>query len=335
MYSCRYLRRIVFEGGHIVDPDQVFLSCVPVFHSPCLVFQFFIQTEMGNSLSVCCILFSFQGEFLCPVCRRLANSVLPALPGEFQKVLKQPNNSSAGSPLAPGSSDKSDEEINLLRLEQGLALLQSAANAAVGVETLKGFNLHKNERMSPNLERVSRVLSKMYFSSRQDKFFESSRVSHSMLMWDVLKYSLLSMEIAARCGRTYVTSTYGLDALYKELESSSGFLLSLLLQIVQSTRGKNSLHVLQRFRGIQNFADSICSAVSMDHNNNTSGPGILFLKFSLLALLRPPHSLLSLAFFVYGYQLFFFALFVSISFVMRNVPLYLHETCYVQSGLLI
>lgn len=194
------------------------------------------------------------------------------MPGEVQKVLKQSNDSSAGSPHAPGFSYKSSEEINLLRLQQGLALLQSAANAAVGVETLKGFPLHKNERMSPNLESVSRILSKMYFSSRQDKFLGSSRVSHPMLMWDVLKYSLLSMEIAARCGRTYMTPIYSLDALYKELESSSGFILSLLLKIVQSTRSKNFIHVLQRFRGIQSFADSICSAVSTDHNN-TDEPG--------------------------------------------------------------
>ncbi|PON76120.1 TFIIE transcription factor [Trema orientale] len=231
----RYLRRIVFEGGHIVDPDQ--------------------------------------GEFLCPVCRRLANSILPALPGESRKVLKQPNNSSEGSLHAPGSLNKSGEEINFLRLKQGLALLQSAANAAVGVKTLGGFCLRKNERMSPNLEPVSRILSKMYYSSKQDKFSGSSRVSHSMLMWDILKYSLLSMETAARCGKTYMTPTYSLDALYKELESSSGFILSLLLKIVQSTRSKNSLHVLQRFKGIQSFADSICSAVSMDHNNNTNGSG--------------------------------------------------------------
>ncbi|TKY66027.1 E3 ubiquitin-protein ligase PRT6 [Spatholobus suberectus] len=46
----RSVRRIVFEGGHIVDPDQ--------------------------------------GEFLCPVCRRLANCVLPTLPGELQKPFK-------------------------------------------------------------------------------------------------------------------------------------------------------------------------------------------------------------------------------------------------------
>ncbi|XP_024031264.1 E3 ubiquitin-protein ligase PRT6 [Morus notabilis] len=233
----RFVRRIVFEGGHIVDPDQ--------------------------------------GEFLCPVCRRLANSILPALPGESQKILKQPHDSSARLPHAPGPSYKSSEEINLLHLHQGLALLQSAANVASSVESLNKCFPHQNYQriIGPNLQPVSRVLSKMYFSSRQDKFLRSLRVSPPLLMWDVLKYSLQSMEIAARCGRTHTTPTYCLDALYKELESSSGFMLSLLLKVVQSTRRENSVLVLQRFGGIQSFAYSICPAGSVDHNGNACGPG--------------------------------------------------------------
>ncbi|KAF4388594.1 hypothetical protein G4B88_021505 [Cannabis sativa] len=237
----RYLRRIVFEGGHIVDPDQ--------------------------------------GEFLCPVCRRLANSILPELPGECQKVLKQPHNPIAGSPDASCSSRKTCEDMSSLHLQQGLALLHSAANVAFGLETLKGVPLDKNERTSPNLEPVTRVLSKMFLSNRQDKLVGSSRINHSMLMWDILKYSLQSMEIAARCGRTYTTPTYDLNVLYKELESSSGFILSLLLKVVQSTQSKNSLHVLQRYRGIQSFADSICSAVSLDHNN-ANEPGCMLHIFN-------------------------------------------------------
>ncbi|KAL5549950.1 hypothetical protein UlMin_000126 [Ulmus minor] len=225
----RYIRRVVFEGGHIVDPDQ--------------------------------------GEFLCPVCRRLANSVLPALPGECHKILRQPNSSSSSL------SDKSSGGTSMLHFHQGLNLLQYAANTAGSVETLKGFPLQKFERVSPNLEPVSRDLAKMYFKNKQDKLLDSLRVSPSMLMWDTLKYSLQSMEIAARCGRKALAPTYGLNSLYKELESSSGFVLFLLLKIAQSIRSKNTLHVLQRFRGTQSFAGSICSAVSIDHGSSTWGSG--------------------------------------------------------------
>lgn len=200
------------------------------------------------------------------MCRRLANSTLPALTGEVLKVLKHPNDLCSGS--SPHTSGP------LFSLQHGLDLLQSASNAAGRVETLKDFSLQKSERTSPNLESVSRVLSKMYFSSKQETLSRSLRVSHSMLMWDVLKYSLLSMEIAARCGKTHMTPAYGLDALYKELESSSGFTLSLLLKIIQSMRSKNSIHAIQRFIGIQCFADSICSTISMDDKSNTCWRGI-------------------------------------------------------------
>lgn len=171
----------------------------------------------------------------------------------------------------------------MLHLQRGLALLQSAADTACSVETLDKCFPHQNYQrtIGSNLQPVSRVLSKMYFSGRHDEVLGSSRVSPSLLMWDVLKYSLQSMEIAARCGRTHMTPTYSLDAMYKELESSSGFTLSLLLKIVQSMRSKNSVLVLQRFGGIRSFADSICFPGLTDHNSNACRPGTLFSRMTL------------------------------------------------------
>ncbi|XP_021666757.2 E3 ubiquitin-protein ligase PRT6 isoform X2 [Hevea brasiliensis] len=229
----RYVRRIVFEGGHIVDPDQ--------------------------------------GEFLCPVCRRLANSVLPMLPGDFQRFWMEPKISTVASTSAAGHLSTSIEESKLLWLQKALTLLQSAANFVEKEDIWKIFPLQRNERMKQNLDSISHVLFKMYFPSTQDKFSRSMKANYCMIMWDTLKYSLKSMEIAARCGRTYMTPTYGLDGLYKELKSSGGFILSLLLKIVHSLMSKNSLHVLHRFRGIQLFAESICSGVSMDRANSAYG----------------------------------------------------------------
>lgn len=211
-----------------------------------------------------------QGEFLCPVCRRLANSVLPALPSKFQRVCKGPMDTGVSSSHVTSPSCKPGEEISFL--QQGLALLQSAANAAGQVGTLQGFPLRRCEKMSPNLEPISRLLSKMYFPTDLDKISGSDRVSHPMLMWDLIKYSLQSMEIASRCGGKYAAPSYGLNALYKELESSSRFILSLLLKLVQNAC-KNSLHVLQRFIGIQSFAESTCFGVSIDHGSETCGQG--------------------------------------------------------------
>ncbi|XP_058215168.1 E3 ubiquitin-protein ligase PRT6 [Rhododendron vialii] len=221
----RYLRRIVFEGGQIVDPDQ--------------------------------------GEFLCPVCRGLANSILPALPGDAPKVFRPPMVSTVNWSDATGHSTSATRETDF-RLREAFSLLRSAADVAGRGEILKDVPVHRNGRIRPNLESMFRVLSGMYFPGKQDRISGSARVNHSMIMWDTLKYSLLSTEIAARCGRTSLTPNYGLNGLYKELNSSSGFILSLLLKIVQSTRSKNSLTVFLRLRGIQLFAESVCSGVSLD-----------------------------------------------------------------------
>ena len=168
------------------------------------------------------------------------------------------------------SSCKPAEGIS--SLQQGLALLQSAANAGGKVGTLKDFPRRRCEQRNPNLEPISSLLSKMYFPTDLDKISGSDRVSHPMLMWDLVKYSLLSMEIASRSGGKYAAPSYSLNALYKELESSSRFILSLLLKLVQNTC-KNSLHVLQRFIATKSFADSTCFGISIVHGSKTSGQG--------------------------------------------------------------
>ncbi|KAH9672311.1 E3 ubiquitin-protein ligase PRT6 [Citrus sinensis] len=214
-----------------------------------------------------CFLFeSFHyGEFLCPVCRQLANSVLPALPWDLQRINEQPTVSGVGLSLDSNSSFTTREENTSLQLQQAVSLLQSASNVVGKADVIESFPLLKNEIMASNVEAVSRRMCKMYFQNKLDKFFGSARVNPSLIMWDALKYSLMSMEIAARSEKTSTTPIYDVNALDKELKSSSGFVLSLLLKVVQSMRSKNSLHVLQRFRGIQLFAESICSGTSIDN----------------------------------------------------------------------
>lgn len=217
----RYLRRVVFEGGHIVDPDQ--------------------------------------GEFLCPVCRGLANSVLPASPGGYQKLSKHPRDPTMrGLDSISCSTTSENKEIENFLLE-ALSLLRSAADVAGRGEILRAFPKNQVELASPNLETVFRVLSGMYFPGKQDKALGSERVSHSMIMWDTLNYSLISTEIASRCKRSSLAPNFNTDALFKELKSTKGFILSLLLKIAEGTRTNNSLTVLTRLRGIQLFAESICS----------------------------------------------------------------------------
>ncbi|KAK4432355.1 E3 ubiquitin-protein ligase PRT6 [Sesamum alatum] len=213
----RYIRRIVFEGGHIVDPDQ--------------------------------------GEFLCPVCRGLANSVLPALPGDLRKVPQPPAVPTISSSYS-SSPSTSEDMGGSLRLLEALSLLRRAANIAGSDESLKALPT-RNARIKPNLEPFIRILCGMYYPG-QDKILETGRVSHSLVLWDTLKYTLMSAEIAARSGKSSLSPNYSISALYKELSASSGFILSLLLDVIQNMRTMNSLTVLLRFQGIQLFARSLC-----------------------------------------------------------------------------
>ncbi|KAK9126954.1 hypothetical protein Scep_015800 [Stephania cephalantha] len=222
----RYTRRLIFEGGHVVDPDQ--------------------------------------GEFLCPVCRRLANSVLPAFPHDSSKFRKHTT--------LPRTSG-----ISFFHLSRALHLLQKTSNVVAKGGIPKVLSVQRNQRMLPTLEPAFRFLCSMYFGDRHDKFSASGRVSHSMLLWDTLKYSLISTEIA---GRHTSAVNSGLGNLYRELETSSGFILSLLLRVVQSTRSENCLQLLLRFRGIQLFARSICSGISVDEFSGGTGNFSSVLRYS-------------------------------------------------------
>lgn len=176
-------------------------------------------------------------------------------------------------------------------------------------DVIKSFPTLRNERTSSNLEAVSRRMCKMYFQNKQDKFFGSARVDHSLIMWDTLKYSLMSMEISARSEKTSMTPIYDINALYKELKSSSGFVLSLLLKVIQSMRSKNFPHMLQRFRAIQLFSESICSGISIDHPGSTSGQGGMS-----VVILLPVHV------FVKTMTLYFFCEFSV--FLLRKIYLF-------------
>ncbi|KAL7596480.1 hypothetical protein Lser_V15G31144 [Lactuca serriola] len=143
----RYTRRIDFEGGHIVDPDQ--------------------------------------GEFLCPVCRGLAYSILPDLPREGM-IMKESVASSKIPNLSPMDAANYESSEHLLLLKQSLSLLQASADVSRRNEFLKSFPVKHKGGTGANLESVVHLLHEMYFPGN-DKIFGSSRLSDSMIMWDTLK----------------------------------------------------------------------------------------------------------------------------------------------------
>ncbi|KAI3442939.1 E3 ubiquitin-protein ligase [Psidium guajava] len=227
----RHPRRIIFEGGHIVNLDK--------------------------------------GEFLCPVCRRLANSILPALPGVGQMMWKQSVSTFLNSSQCSWPGVSSD--TTSLHLPEALSLLQSAADLVKKGELFKAFPLQSNSSLRSELKLFCDLLSKMYFPGQQKRSSRTAKAACSVIMWDTLRYSLISTEISARSGRTSLTPNLSLSALFKEISSAGKFIFSLFLRVIQSMRTNDTLDVLQRFRGIRLFADSICFGISTDRAVASNG----------------------------------------------------------------
>ncbi|ESQ40148.1 hypothetical protein EUTSA_v10012411mg [Eutrema salsugineum] len=256
------------DGFHPNDCDGVYLSsCGHAVHQSCLERYLKSLRERSGRRNVfegAHIVDLDQGEFLCPACRRLANSVLPACPGDLCSVSKLQE-----SPRA--NLGTSDAQKPSFRLSEALCLLRSAAEEIEYGDSIKTVSLQRVELRRKDLESVSNKLWNFYFSKRQEKSPESPWLPQSIVMWDTLKYSLISMEIVARCAKNSMLPVYSIDSLYEEFKSSKGTVLSLLLRVVQSTRTKNGLHVRQRFMGMKNLAESICSGISSSSSSSIFG----------------------------------------------------------------
>lgn len=226
----RHTRRIVFEGGNVVDPDQ--------------------------------------GEFLCPVCRGLSNSVLPAssLKSDNIPVMRQSDAVSSVSFFSGGGKS--------LQIPEALCLLRSASKVAGRNEVVTSFPVQCPGMIKLNLDPVSKVLGGMY-ARGNDNLSGSSRLGQLPLMlWDTLKYSLISTELASRSRKSSLAPNYSLSALYTDLKSSNRFILSLLLDIIQRVRTTNTLCSLLRLKGTQLFAESICASPPLDKiSERSSGEG--------------------------------------------------------------
>ncbi|KAJ4789311.1 E3 ubiquitin-protein ligase PRT6 [Rhynchospora pubera] len=221
----RFIRRLGFEGGHIVDPDM--------------------------------------GELLCPVCRRFANSTLPAT---SQISSKFPSQLPAYSPPLTASST----------LSPALSLLQSASKIVGKESFLKTISSILKTTPDPSLEPSIKKFSTLYYPQSSTKFSSDDRLSESLLLWDTLRYSIISTEIAAR-GRKKSC----VEALNGELNSSSGFILSLLFGVARAARNLRCTEVFLRYKGLQLIAGSVCFGLTGANDpTNTSKRRGMFASIS-------------------------------------------------------
>ncbi|KAL6626741.1 hypothetical protein ACP70R_030467 [Stipagrostis hirtigluma subsp. patula] len=221
----RFIRRLGFEGGHIVDPDL--------------------------------------GELLCPVCRRFANSILPASP-DFSSKTSRKVTTTFVQTMASETVATSDVTMSNLQFSRALSLLESAGKIVGQSKYLKALSGKANDTTEPALDPSLRRLAMLYYPRSHSSFSASERLNPSLFLWDTLRYSVVSTEIASR-GRMSSYSAESkscLESLRSELNSSSGFILSLLFRVAHSARNLNRLEILLRFEGIQLLAGSICSCVS-------------------------------------------------------------------------
>ncbi|CAM6107115.1 unnamed protein product [Calypogeia fissa] len=231
----RYYSRALFEGVQIVDPDM--------------------------------------GEFLCPVCRRLANSIIPVLPGILGSGLQSKVSSSGSSVVgalpagnSSGPSELDSSKLRKLQVPQAVCLLSNAENMVSKAGFRKAVNTQLPDSIKGALETLAVRLHGL-FNPDKEHGAANGRISQSLHLWDVFRYSLMSAELAARTQQAYSGvqgSLSGLLILEEVVDASKGSVFPLLLQAAQAVQGQSRQVVLLRSRGMQLLADSVLHGVSRD-----------------------------------------------------------------------
>uniref|UniRef100_A0A7N0VB90 E3 ubiquitin-protein ligase n=1 Tax=Kalanchoe fedtschenkoi TaxID=63787 RepID=A0A7N0VB90_KALFE len=246
-----------YDGLTPADCDGVFLSsCGHAVHQECLDRYLWSLKKRVNRRVPSedrSIVDPNQGEFLCPVCRLLANSAMPQC---FPKLQKQQIVTAADSSPARGHSETSKDK--LFHIRQALVLLRTTALVVSSSETLDAFPDKKNERAKENSSPFLLALKSMYLARNGDEGSTLALGSDSTVMWDALKYSLIATEIGARSSITSLSPSYGLESLFAGAKSAGKDLLSSLLEASNTKRTEKSTEVLLRIKGIQLFSRSVC-----------------------------------------------------------------------------
>eukprot|EP00250_Pteridium_aquilinum_P003618 c13921_g1_i1 orf=503-7018(-) len=231
----RYHSRTLFEGLQIVDPNQ--------------------------------------GEFLCPVCRRLANSVLPYISetSSPHAVGEEQATSVANGPQSPPGAFP----LGLVsQVPQAMHLLCNAEELA----WLSGFRKAVSRPLSKTLKSTFDSLFwrlyGLYFTGRESNSRHNcNRVSQSLLLWNVFRYTIISVELASRTREDalMLNSENNIQALWKSTEK--GCVLPVLLRAAKAIQNQNRQSLLLRARGMQLLVGSVCFGVSKDSMAEPSMPG--------------------------------------------------------------
>ncbi|KAJ7515845.1 hypothetical protein O6H91_22G030900 [Diphasiastrum complanatum] len=234
----RYYSRSLFEGVQIVDPDM--------------------------------------GEFLCPVCRRLANSILPVIPSSSSDALERlpgPTYDASSSSVSRQHSSHLEvslacQTINSFQLEQAFQLLQNAEELMCKPGFRKAVFVKLPDAIKGVLEALAVRLCGLFYPDK-DHFstLVQGRDHQSLLLWDVFRYSLMSAELAARTKSlmTGLNDTGNrLLFLGEAADPSRGSVLPMLYCAAKVTQSQSRQAVLLRARGMQLLVGSICSGISRD-----------------------------------------------------------------------
>jgi E3 ubiquitin-protein ligase UBR3 len=217
------------------------------------------------------------------MCRRLANSVLPYAP----KGADIPSYACQAESVAGTGSSYADHDmvdipskslvsaVMVNHITNAITLLHNAEELVRKVGYRKAVSKPLSKTMKAIFDGLFLRLCGLYFPNREVGTKSNyCRVSQSLLLWDVVRYTMMSTELASRTSKE--NRIYGLPkAVLNEP------VLPSLIWAARISQSQNRQSVLLRSRGMQLLVGSICFGGSRDSLSEPLIPGRFHAIFML------------------------------------------------------
>jgi hypothetical protein len=177
----------------------------------------------------------------------------------------------------PSLSDMDSSKTNMVQLSQAFILLSNAENLVSKAGFRKAVTTQLPDSIKGALDTLAVRLHGLFNPDKEHVGGASGKVSQSLHVWDVFRYSLMSAELAARTQQTSSSvqgALGGLSVLQEVVDASRGSVFPLLMQAAQALQGQSRQVVLLRSRGMQLLADSVLNGVSRDLFSEKSVQGM-------------------------------------------------------------
>eukprot|EP00850_Spirogloea_muscicola_P017096 SM000143S00761 [mRNA] locus=s143:215929:225527:- [translate_table: standard] len=287
-------RRVGAHHGLDVSAKLHVATCGHALHQSCLdryfssLLQRYLSREYYEGASV---VNPVEGEYLCPMCRRLANATLPLVPigcseGTRQYQSRAHVSQAQEKLMVPQCPAEPSTDSVTIDIQQDLAAVRSWEGACCSDSCLSSPGLPAGNNLKDAMEAFTMRLA--HLARPNDDSWTSlmeGRDNQGLLLWEALAYTVSAAELATRSqlGTSMeFDPRHALEKVLKRLgkvtEEEGSSILPALARLASRQKNHSIQALRLRARGMQLLVGSIVHGSLGDNQQSGGDAGQAYLK---------------------------------------------------------